>query len=113
MRKRDETLFLEDIVAFSIDVQEFVHGVSRERFLNNKMLQAALVRQIEVIGEAAKNISSETRARFPDVPWKDITGMRDKVIHHYFRVDLDEVWKTANDDIPRLRSQIEDILSVL
>jgi uncharacterized protein with HEPN domain len=110
MKNRDETLFLEDIIRMCEEIKEFLQGISKEDFINSKLLQAGIVRDIEIIGEAAKNISTATREKFPDIPWKAITGMRDKVVHHYFRVDIDEVWKTATEDVPQLQPDIKRML---
>jgi uncharacterized protein with HEPN domain len=110
MNHRKERFFLEDIVKFCEHIAEYLQDVKEEDFLKNRMLQDALVRKLEIIGEAAKNISSETREENPNVLWKEIARMRDKVIHHYFKVDLDVVWKTSIKDIPVLQAQIEKIL---
>jgi len=77
------------------------------------MVQSAVVRQIEVIGEAAKNISRDIRAHHPEVPWKEITAMRNILIHEYFQVDLSILWKSATEDIPNLKSQIQRIIKNL
>ena len=75
------------------------------------MIQDGVIRQIEIIGEATKNVSSDIRSSYPEIPWRDIAGMRDKLIHHYFGVNLDEVWLTATRDIPILKPQIEQVMS--
>ncbi|WP_371879073.1 HepT-like ribonuclease domain-containing protein [Candidatus Chloroploca mongolica] len=72
-----------------------------------------MIRQLEIIGEAVKQLSEPLRRQYPHLPWRYIAGMRDKLIHHYFRVDLDQVWLTATGDVPVLQQAIEQIIVVL
>jgi hypothetical protein len=87
-------------------IERFVSGKGAHDFAEDELLQSAVVRQLEVIGEAAKRVSEERRSKNPEIPWKDIAGMRDKLIHHYFDIDLNVVWKTITDDIPKLKRQL-------
>ena len=80
MKQREERLYLGDIITFCDHIAEYVIGVKKTEFLKNRMLQDALIRKLEITGEAVKNISSTTRRKYPEVPWKEIAGMRDKVI---------------------------------
>ncbi len=77
------------------------------------MLQDALVRNIEIIGEASKNLSEETRENNPQIEWRDIMRMRDKIAHHYFRLNLETIWQTASQDITKLKPEIEKILEIM
>ena len=86
-----------------------MNGVREEDYQCNPMLQDALVRNIEVVGEAVKNLSDELKDAHPQIAWSQIARMRDKVAHRYFRINLDVVWKTAIDDLPKLKSHISAI----
>jgi len=79
-----------------------------EDFLLDDKTQDAVVRNIEILGEAAKLLSDETKRNYPDIPWKDITGTRDKLIHDYFGVNIDIVWDIAKNEIPLLSAQLDD-----
>lgn len=82
-------------------------GVEYEDFLGNKLKQDGIIRELEIIGEASKQLSLEFKEKYPDIPWKDIAGMRDKLIHEYFGVDLNAVWETVEDDLPILKSALQ------
>ena len=104
--KKDALIFLEHILESIENVELFTKNVSQESFFKNKEKQSAVIRQIEVIGEAVKNIPSEFKNKHSFIPWKDIAGMRDKLMHHYFGVNLKVVWKTIKEDIPALKEEI-------
>ena len=109
MRRPDDALFL-DMLVHAQRVASKVSGVSRADFDANDDLQLALVYLIQVIGEAANRLTQEQRESHPDVPWRDIIGMRHVVVHDYFRIDLDVVWDTANHGVPDLIAALERIL---
>lgn len=108
--KKNEQIFLEHILESIRDIETFVKGSSKDRFLKNKEKQYALVRSIEIIGEATKNLPLEFRKKHSAIPWAKIAGMRDRLIHHYFGVDLNRIWRVVKKDIPRLKKQIQEIL---
>ena len=89
------------------DVKNFIQGKDRSSLETEKMLLYAIVRAIEIIGEASSKISSETRSQYPDLPWRDAIGMRNQLIHAYINVDLDIVWKTATVAIPRFIEELK------
>lgn len=102
---------LEHIKGCAEKIQRWLKGVSKDAFWRNDLLQAAVMRELEVIGEAAKGISDALRQKHPEVPWREMAGMRDVLIHEYFEVDLEEVWTTATEDIPELHRLVSKILS--
>lgn len=85
----------------------------RDAFMKDRKTQDAVVRNLEIIGEAAKGVSPGLKKAHPEVPWKRIAGMRDKMIHEYFGVNLDLVWGAVERDVPTLKSQIESLLRQL
>ena len=89
--ERDELLYLRHILDAINTVEEYLQGVSEEQFNKTRLLQDGAIRQIEIIGEAARHISKDMRRTYPEIPWQDVTGMRDKLIHDYFGVDKDRL----------------------
>jgi uncharacterized protein with HEPN domain len=94
-------------------IEAYVSGVNEAAFREDPEKQDAVLRQLQVLGEAARRVSPALREAYPDVPWHKIAGMRNKVVHEYFVVDLDVVWGTALDDAPALRPALERILDSL
>ena len=94
-------------------IEKFMEGIDFKKFTENDMIQSAVIRQIEIIGEATNHLSSTFMEKHFEVPWTDIIGMRHKLIHDYFGVDLKKVWGTIKKDIPSLKKNIEDILENL
>jgi len=111
--KKNELIFVEHINDSIKNVENFVKSVSKDSFLKNTEKQHAVVRAIEVIGEAVKNISPAFRHKYSEIPWAKIAGMRDRLIHHYFGVNIERVWEVVKDDIPHLKRQIQKILEEL
>jgi uncharacterized protein with HEPN domain len=110
MRKREYGDYIEDILDSISAIEEFVKGMNFEDFAEDRKTIFAVVRGIEVIGEAAKHMPKSIRDEYPEIPWRDMAGMRDKVVHEYFGVDLKVVWKTATDHIPEIRPLIQKVL---
>jgi uncharacterized protein with HEPN domain len=106
---RDDATVL-DIVLACRRILRFASGQSRQEFLDDEKTQSAVVHQLLLIGEATKRLSDAFRDSLPEVPWRDIARMRDRLIHHYDAVDLDEVWKTVEADIPPLLARIGPLI---
>lgn len=102
--------YLDDILEETQNIKDFIKGVSREDFLENRKTINAVIRSLEVIGEASKKIPDEIKAKNPAIPWREMAGMRDKLIHEYFGVDLDIVWVVASEEIPPLEEKIDKII---
>ena len=100
---------VKDILENMQDAEDFIQGMPYDQFVADKKTVNAVLRSIEVIGEAAKNVPDGVRAKYPQVPWREMAGMRDKVIHFYFGVDKELVWLMVKERIPALRPLIERI----
>jgi uncharacterized protein with HEPN domain len=111
--ERDDSIYLQHIRDAIARIEEYLQGVTEETFYEQYLVQDGVIRQLEIIGEATKRLSREARAQYPGVPWQDIAGMRDKLIHAYFGVDLQAVWLTARDDIPVLKTEVSRMLEGL
>lgn len=114
MRARREVRdYLQDILDYSANAQQFLAGVDFEAFRANEEKILAVVRALEVVGEAAWQLPAAVRDNYPMVPWQDAIAMRNKLIHDYFGVDLEVVWNTVHEDLPPLREAISRMLTDL
>jgi uncharacterized protein with HEPN domain len=107
---KNDKVYLKHILDAISDIEKFMQGITEEEFCKNREKQYAVLRALEIIGEASKNLSSELRAKCPDIDWKNIAGMRDKLIHAYFGVNLPLVWETVQNDLPQLKKQAQKML---
>ena len=111
--KREIGDYIQDILEAMVNATKFIENISYEEFAQDTKTVYALLRAIEVIGEATKNIPAKIRKEYPEIPWKDMAGMRDKVIHEYFGVKIERVWLTVKDDIPRIKPLIKKVFEEL
>jgi len=107
---KDDRVYLRRIRDAITRIESYVGG-GREAFLAYSMIQDAVIRNLEVIGEAVKNLSSDLRAQHPDIPWTRIAGMRDVLIHEYFGVRVETVWAAVENRLPELRRYVDEMLS--
>lgn len=108
--KRRDADHLGDVLEAMQRIVAYTRGLSWEQFMKDRRTQDAVLRNIEVVGEAVKGLSGAIKKQHPAIPWKEMAGMRDKVIHHYFGVNYDTVWTVACEEIPKLTPGIARIL---
>jgi len=106
---KDDRIYIEHILQSIERIESYIEGKDHNSFSEDYMTQDAVVRQLEVIGEATKRISEELRSLNPRVPWSDMAGMRDVLVHDYIDVDIDIVWKTSTDSINKLKSLLQTL----
>lgn len=102
--RRDDAIRLRHMLDAALEALQFVRGRKREDLDRDRQLVLSLVKEIEIIGEAAYQLSAETRANLPSIPWEDIIGMRHRLVHAYFDINLDILWQTVWEDLPTLVS---------
>lgn len=111
--KRDISIYIKDILENIERAEMFVEGMSYEDFVRDERTNFAVIRCIEIMGEATKQISQTFRRKYPEIPWRDIAGMRDKIIHFYFGVNLERVWMVIKEEMPRIKPRIGKVLEDL
>ncbi len=110
MRQNRDKIYLGDILDAIERIESYTAGVKKSAFMKNFMMQDAVMRQIEIVGEAANSISDEFQEKHPEFPWLQMRGIRNKIIHDYRGINLHIIWDTVTDNIPSLKKQIKDIL---
>ena len=111
MSNRDDIVRIQHMLDAVQKITEFIQGRTRADLDVDEKLTLALIRLLEVVGEAAKSVSSPLRERYPQIPWREIAGTRDRLIHGYFDIDMDIIWKIVSQDLPPLISEIKKMLS--
>ena len=110
MTGRGVRILLEEMLEAIGLLQQYTAGLTFEEFAGDVKTQDSVTRRLEIIGEAAKGIPEELRSKYPSVPWRDITGARDVLVHEYFRIDLEMAWDMVHDDLPTLETEVRRIL---
>ena len=113
MKNNNPLFFLKDINNSANKILKYTENLDYSEFLNSDITKDAVERNFEIIGEAVKNLSDDFKKQYPNIPFKQIAGMRDKLIHDYFGVDYEIVWKTIKDKLPQFNSEIEEIIQNL
>ncbi len=109
--KKDPAIFLHHILESINLIQTYLQAVTEEQFHVSTEKQDLVVRRLEIIGEAAKNLPPEFRKKHPNIPWKDMAGMRDIIAHQYFGINFNTIWDTVQNLLPPLKIQIKDIIT--
>jgi uncharacterized protein with HEPN domain len=109
MSKRSDIDLIDDILICLSKIQEYIDRLSYDDFVNDHKTQDAIIRNIEIIGEATKRLSTEITEKYSNIPWEMIAGTRDRLIHGYFGVNIDIVWEIATIDVPDLEQEIKKI----
>ena len=107
---RDFKLFIKDIISAMESIEKFIKGMNFESLSKDDKTISAIIRKFEVIGEAVKNLPDWLKNKYTDIPWKNMAGMRDRLIHGYFGVDYQLVWDTIKNEIPKYKTKIKSIL---
>lgn len=107
---RNELLYLQDILDAVKRIRIFIGKMSYDEFIKDEKTQYAVIRALEIVGEASKKINQEFKEIYSDLPWREMSGMRDKLIHDYFGVNTEVIWKTAKEDIPLLYKKLKGII---
>ena len=110
---RDPRLYLKDILEGMEAIERFVAGLDFETFEDDDMRVSAVIRKFEIIGEASKSVPESIKQKYTSIPWSDMAGMRDRLIHFYFGIKYDLVWNTIKQDIPEVKPLIREILKEL
>lgn len=108
---KDNSVYLLHIRDALQQIVDYTRGVSEEQFRQSRLLQDGIVRELEIVGEASRNLSDEFRHGHEEVPWAQIIGLRNRITHEYFNLNLDIIWEIVRDDVPTLKQQVLNLLA--
>lgn len=111
--KRDYRLYIKDILDAIQKIEDFVGNISFEEFVEDDKTSSACIRKLEIVGEASKNIPQDLKEKYPHLPWREMAGMRDKIVHFYFGVDYEIVWKVIKERLPEIKTEMSRIIEEL
>jgi len=110
MKKRSPRMFIEDILEAMDRIERYIRGLTHETFVRNEMVVDAVIRNLEIIGEASRNIPKDVREAYAEIPWKRMIGLRNIAIHEYFGIDLDIIWEIITRNLPETKPMIVEML---
>lgn len=109
-KSRNFLFYLEDMYDSMLRIQEYVENLSFDDFRENRLVTDAVIRNLEIIGEASKNVPASIKSKYPELPWKQMYGLRNFVVHEYFGIDFENIWKIISDDLPQNTKDLEALL---
>ena len=109
--KKNDSIYLSHILDSIERIEEYTKGMEKKDFSSSNLVQDGTIRQIEIIGEATKSLSKDLREEYSQISWRDIAGMRDRLIHHYFGINVDIVWQIIRIDLPKLKEDLSSLLN--
>jgi uncharacterized protein with HEPN domain len=110
--KKDDSVYLRHIMDAFVQIERYTEGVSHDEFIKNSLIQDGVIRQLEVMGEASRNLSEDMRNEYPHIPWRQMISLRNRMIHAYFNVNLQIIWEIIQGDIPNLKKDIKHVLEI-
>ena len=108
--KKDPIIYLEHMVECISKIEMFVGKIGKDQFFKDELRKSAVLREITLIGESAKNIPIDYTKKYPQIPWKDINGARDKLIHNYLGIDYEIIWQIIDREIPKLKKELKLVI---
>lgn len=111
--KRDDSVYLHHILDAFLQIELYTNGVTYGDFLGNRLLQDGVIRQLEIMGEAARSVSDELRSKYPNIPWQQMIDLRNRMIHAYFNIEYQIIWEIVKYDIPNVKQDVKCVLEAI